>query len=271
MSAFPPAWVTMWLLCFVLFAVVKWAVWRDAMHPVPISASAPWARQAGFLLAWPGMDARAFLDAARRPEAPHSREWLWAILKTALGATLVWGVARWATSPLVAGWVAMVGLALLLHFGLFHLLALGWRRGGVEAEPIMNAPARATSLAAFWGRRWNLGFSVAARRLVFEPLAARIGPTAAGATVFAISGLVHEIVISVPARAGYGWPLAYFLLQAMAVAVERSPAGRRLGLGRGWKGWLFVVVFVAGPAVLLFHPPFVIHVIVPFLRVIGAR
>ena len=52
----------------------------------------------------------------------------------------------------------MLGLILLLHFGSFELIALFWQSRGVNAKPIMSAPLRATSLAEFWGKRWNLGF-----------------------------------------------------------------------------------------------------------------
>jgi hypothetical protein len=84
------------------------------------------------------------------------------------------------------------------------------------------------------------------------------------------SGLIHELVISVPARGGYGMPTAYFVLQGLALAGERSSLGRRLGLGRGWRGWLFTMVATAGPAYWLFPPVFVRNVILPMLAAIGA-
>jgi len=55
--------------------------------------------------------------------------------------------------PLVAGWIGLVGLVFILHFGLFHLLSLCWRRTGINATPIMNAPILATSLSGLWGQR----------------------------------------------------------------------------------------------------------------------
>jgi alginate O-acetyltransferase complex protein AlgI len=195
-----------------------------------------------------------------------------ALFKTALGAGLVWALARRAfvIAPLLAAWVGMIGLAFGLHFGLFHLLSLAWRSRGVDAPRLMDAPLRAKSLAEFWGRRWNLGFSVPARRLLFQPLAARMGNARAALAVFLVSGWLHELVISLPARGGFGLPTAYFALQGVAGIFERSAVGRRWGLGRGWRGGLFTLAITGGPVFWLFHPPFARRVILPFLQSLGA-
>ncbi|HEV2195281.1 MAG TPA: hypothetical protein VGR55_06845 [Candidatus Acidoferrum sp.] len=86
---------------------------------------------------------------------------------------------------------------------------------------------------------------------------------------FAASGLLHDLAISVPAGAGYGLPTAYFLVQGIGVIAERSKTGKRFGLGRGARGWLWIALIAAGPVYALFHPWFVVRVIDPFLRVIA--
>jgi hypothetical protein len=88
-------------------------------------------------------------------------------------------------------------------------------------------------------------------------------------SVFAASGLVHELVISFPARGGYGFPTAYFLLQGFSVLFERSNTGRTIGLGHGWRGWLFTAMCAGGPAFWLFHPPFVRNVILPMFQTLA--
>jgi hypothetical protein len=258
----------MWVLSFAIFAGLKWLTWWRART----SVSHPAWRSAAYLLAWPGMDAQAFLDASQRVSQPSFAVWIWAALKTAIGAFLLWIVPRSLSphEPLLRGWVGMVGLILLLHFGFFQIVALAWQAFGVKALPIMSAPLRSTSLAEFWGKRWNLGFRQVSYELIFRPLHRSLGTEGAGLLVFLVSGLIHDLVISLPARAGYGLPTAYFLLQGAGITIEHTTFGKRLGLGHGMKGWLFTVVFVAGPAFWLFHPWFVLRVILPFMQAIHA-
>lgn len=255
---FLPAWAVMWLLAAVIFGVCKVVV-RRRVRPRP----AGWRRVAWWL--WPGMDARPWTrsEVARMPAA---REWIFALAKTAAGICLLWGMARNATNTLVSGWIGMTGLILMLHCGLFHLLALFWRSRGIAVEPIMRSPLLADSLTDFWGRRWNRAFSDFATPVIFRPVARRFGTAAAGWAVFLFSGLVHEMVISFPARAGWGLPTAYFLLQGAGVAAERRwrfPPGTPLM--RAWT-----VAVAAGPAFWLFHPPFVNGVMIPFFHAINA-
>jgi hypothetical protein len=56
----------------------------------------------------------------------------------------------------------------------------------------------------------------------------------------------------------------------LGVSLERSSVGRQLGLQQGFSGWLFMFVFTAGPAFWLFHPPFVMRVVLPFMHAIHA-
>lgn len=263
-----PPWLFMWILAFAIYFSLKWLTWRRSQsriaHPV-------W-RSLAYLLAWPGMDADVFLDARQHVTPPARSAWLWATFERTLGAILLWVLARSVPQewPLLRGWVGMVGLILLLHFGTFQIAALLWQSLGVRAEPIMSAPLRSTSLGEFWGKRWNLGFRQFAHELIFRPLYRKVGAGIAGFAVFVVSGLIHDLVISLPARGGYGLPTLYFLLQGAGVAAERSRFGKRLGLGMGVRGWCFMVVFLAVPVFGLFHPWFVMRVILPFMRAIHA-
>jgi predicted DCC family thiol-disulfide oxidoreductase YuxK len=244
-----PDWAFLWTFAAAIFFGFKWLTWWPLRH------SASRRRSIGYLVAWPGMDARTFLTG--RSEPPSIREWIAATSKTLFGAALLWGTPR-LFAPWLAPWSALAGLAFLLHFGLFHLAALAWQTAGVAARPIMQAPLRAISPSEFWGRRWNLAFRELAHELVFRPVLRRWGPARATLAAFLGSGLVHELVISLPARAGFGLPTLYFLIQAAGVL-----AGHK-------SGRLFTILVVALPAPLLFHPPFMTRVIVPFLEAIRA-
>jgi hypothetical protein len=263
-----PAWAFMWVLAIAIYAALKWVSWWRS----PARARASGLRSLGYLIAWPGMDAEEFLETTRPVGRPPAREWLWALGKTAFGAVLLWVFARMvpAEYPLVRGWVGLIGMVLLAHFGSFHLVALVWQSFGVNAVPIMSAPLRSASLSEFWGQRWNLGFRQLAHDLIFRPLHRRLGAGGAGFLVFVVSGLIHDFVISLPAGAGYGLPTAYFVIQGAGVAVERSRAGKRLDLRRGGRGWLFMAVLTAAPAFWLFHPPFLRNVVLPFMHVMRA-
>ncbi len=260
-------WILMWAIAIALFAGCKWLTWWEAF----INGRAG-RRSLAYLTRWVGMDARTFMEEKKRPLRVRTGQWVFAGTKTTLGAVTVWGMARLISdgNALWQGWVAMVGGIFFLHFGVFHLLALEWQRRGVMAEPIMDAPILAKSLGEFWGRRWNRGFNDLVRRYSFYPLVPRLGVGGAMLFTFFVSGLIHDLVISIPARTGYRLPTAYFLLQGFGVLLEKSRPGRRLGLRRGVGGRLFVYLFTVGPVGMLFFPRFVEGVVLPFLKFIHA-
>jgi len=251
----------MWGVAVAIYASLKLATWSRRRR-----SAAPFWKHAAYLLAWPGLDVDAFLYAPVL-HRPSVAEWTFAFLKTLLGAALLWIVVPRITNAndYLLGWVGMCGLVFVLHFGSFHLLSCLLRSCNAQATPIMNWPIASRGVTEFWGKRWNLAFRDVTHRLLFRPLVRRVRPAAALLIGFAISGLVHELVTSVPAGGGYGLPTLYFAIQGAALLLERSAWGRRLGLGRGAVGWLFVLVVVVLPAPLLFHPPFVCRVVVPFL------
>lgn len=212
------------------------------------------------------MDARAFF--AGGSAEPREKLVVSAIARILVGAVLLAVIARRLDHGLLAGWAGMVGMILLLHFGLFDLLAAAWQRAGVRAERIMRSPLSARSLGDFWGGRWNRAFRDLVYRWIFASLHRRVGAAWAMLAVFAASGVVHELLISWPARAGYGLPTLYFLLQWLGVSVEKSRWGRRVL--RGGAGRKFAIAVAALPLPILFHPPFVLRAIVPFLNAIRA-
>lgn len=126
----PPS-VFMCTLAFALYFSLKWLTWWKARSHIVHPA---W-RSAAYLLAWPGMDADAFLDTRLHARLPAASTWLWATLETIFGAALLWIVARSIPlgQPLLRGWVGMVGLIFVLHFGTFQIIALLWESLGIKA------------------------------------------------------------------------------------------------------------------------------------------
>ena len=162
--------------------------------------------------------------------------------------------------------LVLPGVSLVLHFGLFNVLAGLWRLAGVDCRPLFRAPLRATSLGEFWGRRWNLGFSEMTAVAVYRPLLGVLGKGGATVAAFLFSGLLHELAISLPVKAGFGLPLLYFALHGGLVWLERGLARAGCPVDRvKWLGHVWTLAWLALPLPILFHPAFRDAVLWPLL------
>jgi alginate O-acetyltransferase complex protein AlgI len=230
----------------------------------------PFGRWLAFAFTWPGMQPRPFAAARAAGPLPGAGGLLVrGALRFGFGGLLV-VLARiaWTTTQsrwLVSG-VLLCGLSFLLHFGLCNLLAGAWRLLGRPVEALFRAPLRSQNLAEFWARRWNLAFSEMTAIAVYRPLSARLGRAPALLAGFVASGLLHEMAISLPVRAGFGLPLLYFMLHGVLVLVERwlAQAGRPL---EGWPGRAWAVFWLVVPLPLLFHRPFLAGIVWPVVGV----
>jgi hypothetical protein len=260
-----PRWVVMWLLAGTIYAGCKWLTWFGTRLP-----AATFGRKLAWWLAWPGMEAKRFLSSETK-SLPKAADWAAALIKILLGTGLFVLAGKLISHGwmVMGAWTGMAGFILSLHCGLFHLLSCLWRSIGWPAEPLMDRPLASGSVSEFWGRRWNRAFRDLTYPAIFRPLASRHGSAVGALAVFAFSGLVHELVISVPAGGGYGLPTLYFLLQGLAVLVENRLAGNRTNRSRDWLGRLFAALVIAAPVPLLFHLPFIHAVVVPFLKTIS--
>lgn len=228
------------------------------------------ARRLGFVVAWPGMQPRPFVAASRdlrREGAVLVRR---GASRLALGVILV-ALSRmawvWTSSLLAATVLLLPGLSLILHFGIFNLVAGAWCYLGVRGYPLFRSPLRSSSLTEFWGRRWNLGFAELTAIAVNRPLSARIGATPALLASFACSGLLHELAISVPVRAGFGLPFLYFAIHGGLMLIERALAAHGRPIG-GWRGRVWTVAWLVVPLPILFHPPFLRGVAWPLIGIV---
>ncbi|MBC7782519.1 MAG: hypothetical protein H7144_01660 [Burkholderiales bacterium] len=250
-------WILMCAMTATILLGCKWLTWWSA------EIHAPPSRHVGYLLGWPGMDAERFLSPSPKLQKPTRGEFLFAISKFLLGvALLLTATLLVDRNVIIAGWTALVGLSFLLLFGGFHVLSCVWRFRGVDAEPLMHNPAVSRSVGEFWGRRWNMAFRDIAFRFLFRPLTRRIGPAWATMVGFVVSGVAHEMAITFPAGAGYGRPTLFFVIQGIAMLVERRGLGARL------RGHMWTVLVTAGSLAVLFPPEFFDRVIAPMIRAV---
>src|SRR5580765_3723999 len=116
-----PAWVFMWVVAFAIYAGFKWVTYREASVQ---GLAVPTRTRLIYLLCWPGMSLKEFVGVplAKEPRRTVPR-WLAPTAKTLVGAGLVWFAvpALPAEAWLLRGWVGMVGIIMMLHFGTFHL------------------------------------------------------------------------------------------------------------------------------------------------------
>jgi len=219
-----------------------------------------------YSLLWPGFDARPFAAAA--VERPPIRRLVEGTLRMTVGGLALVVAAlnqeRWGDA---AAWVGIGAILLFVHLGYSDLLTWLARRRGYPVKPLFDRPWKSKSLAEFWSRRWNVAF-VEMDRILFLPLLRTwLDRRVSSFSVFLISGLLHEMAISYPAGSGFGLPMVYFAIHAVAVYAERAVLKVRVWPAAAARTWTLAVVLL--PLPLLFHEGFRATLVLPLLRAIG--
>jgi hypothetical protein len=162
----------------------------------------------------------------------------------------------------------LAGLSLILHFGILNLSAAVWRACGVDVAELFRAPYRSKSLKEFWGKRWNVAFSEMTALIAYRPLKTKIGVEQAVVVSFLLSGLLHEIAISLPVHDGYGLPMIYFVIHAFAMQLEsKLKLLQKITVHKIYSHvWVMTVIILPMP--LLFHRSFVQQVLIPLRTVL---
>ncbi|MFD2157564.1 MBOAT family protein [Rubritalea tangerina] len=235
-------------LCSVLMAGMKAVVYSE------------WRRGGGgwlrwrpylyFVAAWFGMDPRPW-EKLGRVRSEWKKDMIVGLGCLICGVSLLFLFEFMEIAHVIAVFIA---LSMAFHFGVLRVLTGYWRSRGVGVRALFRNPLEARGFGDFWGKRWNLAYSQMMAIAVQRPLEERFGRAWAVFTVFVISGLFHELAITVPVGAGYGLPTLFFTLQGGFVALERT-------FGVGGK-WLCLGSLVLGIPVL-FPPAFVDAVILP--------
>jgi Membrane bound O-acyl transferase family len=221
-----------------------------------------------FLTIWPGVRTEPFATR-RRPDPAAGCLIGQGAAVAALGATAWAGLLTTGQRlpPGLAGWLGVFVILLTFHCGLSDVVSGGLRRAGYPVRRLFCDPLASRSLREFWGSRWNTAFVEMNRVIVLPWLRPRLGRTAYPAA-FLLSGLLHELAISLPVRTGFGLPTAYFALHAVATSVEHP---LRVARWPRWLARLWTWALVLVPLPLLFHRAFRDALVLPLFNAGAAR
>lgn len=259
-AAIPPSTLLMLETVASLFLISKALVliqWRAAEH----GRFSSWLDAAWFLAPWPGMNPAAFLGRGYPIPAWVGQ----GLLSIASGFSLICAahlLSGLGADKRAIALLVMPGLCLVLHFGIFTLVAAFYRNLGYAVSRPFANPFRARSLNEFWGRAWNRPFVELTIRLVVRPLSTLdfAGRNTTAWAAFLTSGILHEMAITLPAGGGYGGPTLYFLIQAIGWTLE----GRHTAMPvPGWVRRVWLWTWLLLPLPLLFPSPFIFEVMFP--------
>ena len=242
-----PAFLRMVGLCTTLLLGMKVITYMEWIKMGGIQI--PMLRWLAFSFLWFGMQPKAWVGKLRTREwKSHVRAGLLAMGLGAVGLSL-YVFFDGSFLPL-----SFIFMSLMFHYGVLRLNTAFWRWVGFPVRTLFRNPIATTGFKDFWGARWNLGYSQMMARAVQKPLTPKFGSKGAIFAVFLVSGLFHELAITVPAMQGYGLPTLFFLFHGIAILLEKKP--HRL------IGALCLLTLVVGLPIL-FPPRFVNEIIRP--------
>lgn len=142
----------------------------------------------------------------------------------AVGAYLSVPLAAHFAGPIYWVWRWFFALAFIyaLSAGAYLLATIVYGAIGFRTPPLHIAPAAARSVQEFWGERWNRIVNGWLAETFFRPLARRRRPALGALAAFMASAVLHAYIVLVAVNWGMALVmLAYFLLQAAIIALER--------------------------------------------------
>lgn len=237
-------------ICCVLLGGMKGLVYAEWAGSQRLSMP----RYVLFALFWFGMDPGSFQTRRR------NLSWkgdvaigLLLILLGTVGAWCVWWM-QWRQVFLM-----FLPMSLGFHFGALRVLKGALRAAGFPVRTLFPNVLKTDGISDFWSRRWNVGYSQMMQRILGKPVQKVLGDNAGVMAVFLASGLLHELAITLPVRAGFGLPALYFALHGGLTSLEK-----KLGRSIGKFPALLAVILPLG---LLFPPAFQREVIAKCLDV----
>lgn len=206
-------------ICCVLLAGMKGLVYAEWA----VNQKLTLLRYLVFSIFWFGMDPGTFLTRKRNLSWKIDvRLGLLFMSVGTLGASLVWFM-EWRQILIL-----FVPMSLGFHFGALRVLKGFLRAAGHPVRTLFPNLLQAQGIGDFWSRRWNIGYSQMMQRLVGRPIAALAGENTGLMAIFFISGLLHEIAITLPVRSSFGLPTVYFTFHGILTLIEKK-RGRPFG------------------------------------------
>jgi hypothetical protein len=229
------------MIWVIKLAAFLWQVSEGARLRSPLGLLA-------YFTIWPGVSLAGFLERKKEPPIRTGERFLEAWLSFVLGALALLALCLWGKGQsLVLNYASLICVLLIVHLGLMEVIADLLRLLGFSPSSLFDRPFLATSLRDFWSARWNLAFVDMNRIFLLKPLHGKLPAGLLVFSIFAVSGLLHELGISYAAGAGWGLPLLYFVIQGTGMELEKR-----------WKLPRFLVwLWVLLPVPLLFTPAFV--------------
>ena len=242
-----PTFLRMVGLCTTLLLGMKVITYMEWLKMGGCKIAMP--RWLAFSFLWFGMQPKAWVGERKTHEwKSHLRVALLCLAMGAVGLSL-YVFFDWKSLPL-----SFIFMSLMFHYGVLRLNTAFWRAMGFPVRTLFRNPLVTIGFKDFWGARWNLAYSQMMARAVQKPLTPKLGSKGAIFAVFLVSGLFHELAITVPAMQGYGLPSLFFLFHGFAILIEKKP--HRI------MGALCLLSLVLGLP-FLFPPPFVQEIFRP--------
>lgn len=260
-------WYSMMVYIFLLFLGMKTVT---VVYRYPGKGALNFLQWLAFALGWPGMDPLPFEQLGKGDSIRPATLIKSGLVSFVSGIVLLLLLACLLKYHILHYYIvcllSFIPIVMVCHAGLFNIGAALWGMSGVPLSPLMDAPWKSDSVGSFWGRRWNIAFIQMTRITLFIPLARKGKSRLALLLSFFISGIFHEVALSLPVGSGYGLPMLYFMLQSIFVLAERKFIHKFSPLVR--KAWTFMCLLLPFP--LLLHPAFINGIMLPFLNHLGS-
>jgi alginate O-acetyltransferase complex protein AlgI len=200
-------------ICCVLLGGMKGLVYAEWAKTEKLTLP----RYAIFSFFWFGMDPGTF--RFKNPKLRWKSDIAIGSLLTVIGLAGSWLIANLEWKNII---IMFIPLSLGFHFGVLRILKGTLRYFGFPVRTLFPNLLETNGIADFWSRRWNIGYSQMMQRIVGRPIESIAGKSAGVMAVFFISGLLHEVAITLPVMSGFGLPTLYFTLHGFLTLLEKK-------------------------------------------------